>query len=311
MDISIVIPVYNESGNLEILYNKLRAVLNILNKRYEIIFIDDGSKDNSFEILKNLNEKDKNVKIIKFRKNFGQTAALDAGFKLAKNEIVIQMDGDLQNDPEDIPNLINKLDKYDVVVGWRYKRKDPLSKTIPSLIARYLRKKITKERIHDSGCSLKAIKKICLNDLNLYGEMHRFIPTLLIWKGFKIGEVKVRHNPRRYGKTKYNFTRIIRGFLDLMNAKFWADYSTRPLHFFAKISFLLIFLGVIIVAYKFFIALLYFGISLDVGPMLLAAVLFIIVGIQFFSFGFISELQVRNYFSEKKNKPYQIEKIYK
>ena len=309
-NISVVIPLYNEEANLDILYNKLKPVLVSLNKNHEVIFIDDGSTDSSFKILCDLYRKDKNIKIIKFRRNFGQTAALDAGFKYAKGGIIITMDADLQNDPADIPRLIEKMKEgYDVVSGWRYKRKDPLSKSIPSRIAGWFRKILTNEKIHDSGCSLKSYRRECFENLDLYGEMHRFIPTLLRWRGFKIAEVKVRHNPRIHGTTKYGYGRIFGGFLDLLTAKFWEDYSTRPLQFFAKLGGIHFLIGFLIVSEKIFIELLYLHKPLNITPLLLAAVLFIIMGVLFIGFGFLAEIQVKSYYAQNKQSKYFIEKV--
>ena len=304
-DISIVIPVYNEQENIFILYSRLKNVLNNIKKSYEIIFIDDGSTDNSFNILEKLYNRDKRIEVMKFRKNFGQTAALNVGFKNAKGNVIITMDADLQNDPNDIPKLLNGLKEgYDVVSGWRYQRKDQIPKIILSKMSNFLRSLITKEAIHDSGCSLKAYKKECFKDLELYGEMHRFIPTLLRWKGFKVGEVKVNHLPRRYGKSKYNYKRIFRGFVDLINAKLWMDYSTRPSYLFFKLGSLNILIAIVFVLYNF----IRYGLRwLGVGPVLLAAVLFFIIGIQFLSFGFLAEMQSKTYHSL--NRSYNIEKI--
>lgn len=305
-DITIVIPVYNEEKNIAILYSKVNSVMKSLKKTYEMIFIDDGSTDNSFKVLENLHRNYKNIKVIKFRKNFGQTAALNVGFKHVKGPIVITMDADLQNDPNDIQKLLSKLKEgYDVVSGWRYKRKDPISKIFFSKLSNILRRVITKEVVHDSGCSLKAYKKECFEDLELYGEMHRFIPTLLRWKGFKIGEVKVNHLPRKYGRSKYTYKRIFRGFVDLINAKLWMDYSTRPSYLFFKLGSLNITLSIIFIFYNIF----RYGLIFSVGPILLAAVLLFIIGIQFLSFGFLAEIQSKTYHSL--NRSYNIEKTLK
>lgn len=303
-DISIVIPVYNEEENIPILHSKIRSVMKKLNNRYEVIFVDDGSTDSSFKVLEKLHRQNKNVKIIKFRGNFGQTAALNVGFKYAKNPVIVTMDADMQNDPNDIPNLLSKLKEgYDVISGWRYSRKDPISKVFFSNISNLLRSLVTKETIHDSGCSLKAYKRECFEDLELYGEMHRFIPTLLRWKGFKIGEVKVSHLPRKYGKSKYNYKRIFRGFADLVNAKLLMDYSTRPSYLFFNIGILNIVMAIALGVYN----IVEYGLAFNVGPTLLGAVLFFIIGIQFISFGFLGEMQAKTYYSLKK--PYNIEKI--
>ena len=305
MNLSIVIPVYNEEENILPLYQALSEVLKNTKKKYEIIFIDDGSKDNSFHFLVEVAKKDKRVVVIKLRKNFGQTAALSAGFENASGSTIITMDGDMQNDPRDIPKLLEKINEgYDVVSGWRYERNDPLSKKIPSGVASWLRRKITNDEIHDAGCSLKAYRKECFKDIVLYGEMHRFIPTLLRWRGFKVTEVKVNHLPRKHGKTKYGIGRIMRGFLDLINAKFWMDFSTRPIHFFGKAGFYFIFIGILSFIYN----LIRYKSNVLVGPTLILGVLFVIVGIQFVLFGFLSEIQVRSYFSENKKRVYSIDK---
>ena len=304
--ISVVIPVYNEEKNLSVLHNKLIEVLRKISKDYEIIFIDDGSTDSSFKILESLQKKSRNTKVIKFRSNFGQTAALNVGFKHAKSQVIVTMDADLQNDPADIPKLLNKLrEGYDVVSGWRYKRKDSVSKILFSKLSNILRRLIVKEVIHDSGCSLKAYKKECFNDLELYGEMHRFVPTLLRWKGFRIGEVKVTHLPRRFGKSKYNYKRIFSGFVDLINSKLWMDYSTRPSYLFFKLGSFSILIAVILLIYN----IIKYGAVLNVGPILLASVLLFIIGVQFLSFGFLAEIQSKTYHSL--NKPHNIEKILK
>lgn len=304
LSISIVIPVYNEEENILILHNELRNVMDKLNKSYEIIFIDDGSTDNSFKILEKLHKRYNNIKVIKFRNNFGQSAAISAGFSNARGSILVVMDADLQNDPKDIPKLLDKLEEdYDVVSGWRFERKDPFSKIFLSKLSNFLRRIITKENIHDSGCSLKAYKKECFADLELHGEMHRFIPTLLRWRGFKIGEVKVKHLPRKYGKSKYNYTRVFRGFVDLVNAKLWMDYSTRPAYLFFKLGSFNIILSVVFLFYNF----VKYGTRFNVGPILLASVLFFIIGIQFLSFGFLAEIEGKTYYSL--NKSYNIEKI--
>jgi glycosyltransferase involved in cell wall biosynthesis len=306
--ISIIIPCYDEEGNVVPLYLRLRKVLEGIGDKWEIIFIDDGSTDNTFRILEGLNKKDKRVRIIKFRRNFGQTAAMDAGFKHAKGEIIIPMDADLQNDPRDIPRLIAKINEgYDVVSGWRYKRKDPITKKIFSRIADILRRLLTGVKIHDSGCTLKAYKKECFDGLDLYGEMHRSIPALLFWKGFKIGEIKIMHHKRLYGKTKYNLKRVIKGFLDLLVVVFWQRYSARPIHLFGGVGLLTGFVGFIIALYLTIMKLLY-NQSIANRPLLLLAVLLIILGVQFLVFGVLADIMVKLYYG-KDRRNYNIEKI--
>lgn len=305
MAISVIIPTYNEEENVKILHAELKAVLNQLRQPYEIIFIDDGSRDRTFENLLELRKKDKKVKLIRFRKNFGQTAAMDAGFKAAKGDVIIAMDSDLQNDPADIPLLLQKIDEgYDVVSGWRWNRKDSLSKKLFSFVANIMRRRLTRETIHDSGCSLKAYRKECFKGLDLYGEMHRYIPAILAWRGFRVGEVKVNHRPRMYGKTKYNVRRVFKGFFDLLFIKFWNDYSTRPIHFFGSIAFFQYFLaGLILVeqVIKAFIVR-----ALNLGPLLVLAAVLVITGSLTFLFGFLAEILIRTYYKDKQN--YVIEK---
>lgn len=307
MDISVVIPVYDEEANVAVLYEELKKVLARLNRKYEIIFVDDGSTDGTFDKLLKLKSKDSNVKILKFRRNFGQTAALDAGFKSAKGDIIISMDADLQNDPADIPKLLDRMKEgFDAVSGWRYKRKDPLSKKLFSKAANIFRKMVTGETIHDSGCTLKAYKKECFNDLNLFGEMHRYIPALLMWKGFKIGEVKVNHRPRTHGKTKYRMSRIFRGALDLLVVVFWQRYSTRPIHLFGGLGILSMLAGIISGAYLTIMKFAY-GASIANRPLLLLTILLILLGVQFIVFGFLADILIKVYYKDSRN--YSIEKI--
>lgn len=307
MDISIVIPIYNEQDNVAPLYNEIKQVVNRISKDHKIIFIDDGSTDKTFSNLMKLKNRDSKVRIIKFRKNFGQTAALDAGFKTARGNIIVAIDADLQNDPNDIPKLLEKLKEgYDVVSGWRYKRNDPILKKIISWKANILRKALTGEKIHDSGCTLKAYKKECLEDLNLYGEMHRYIPAILTWKGFKVAEVKVNHRQRKYGKTKYSIGRVIKGGLDLLVILFWQKYSTRPIHLFGGLGLLSGALGFIIAAYLSILKIMY-GISLSNRPLLIFAVLLMILGVQLIMFGFLADILIKVYYKDSKN--YSIEKI--
>ncbi len=315
MKLSIVVPVYNEADNLELLNRSIISVMNQLQYKgnYEIIYINDGSTDNSSSLLKGIHEQCNNVKVITFRKNFGQTAALDAGFKHASGEIVVTMDADLQNDPHDMPLLLKKLEEgYDVVSGWRFKRNDPLfSKKLPSLLSNWLVKFVSGVKIHDQGCSLKAYKKHCLNDFELYGEMHRFIPLILQLQGYKIGEVKVQHHKRMSGKTKYNLKRLFKGFLDLAYIKFWFNYSSRPLHFFGLLGICSIVIGIVVGILNIAYHMLFSPVSaLGVGPILLLSVLLIILGIQFIVMGFLGEIMIRVYYKSQ-SPPYKIKTILK
>tara|TARA_B100000315_G_scaffold255976_1_gene300763 strand:+ start:1747 stop:2676 length:930 start_codon:yes stop_codon:yes gene_type:complete len=309
MKLSIVIPVYNEQQNMSILHKTLTAVLNKLPNQYEIIYVDDGSTDSTPKILTQIKASSKNTKVITFTRNFGQTPAFDAGFKEASGDIIITMDGDLQNDPRDIPLLLEKIKTFDVVSGWRYKRKDPFfTKKIPSLLSNYLVKLLSGVKIHDQGCSLKAYKKECIKDLELYGEMHRFIPLILQLKGYKIGEAKVSHHKRQFGKTKYNMKRLFKGFLDLAFIKFWFNFSNRPLHFFGTLGFGTMLLGIVIgIANIIFHLFVLKASALNVGPLMLLSVLLIILGIQFIVLGFLGEIMIRIYYKDK-TPPYSIKK---
>ena len=308
-ELSIVLPVKNEAANLETLHKELNEVLGKISKNYEILFIDDGSTDGSFEVMKKIQKKDSRVQIIKFRKNFGQTAAMDAGFKQAEGAVIIAMDADLQNDPKDIPKLLAKMKEgYDCVSGWRKNRQDSAGKSVASLLAHWMRQLLIKEEIHDSGCTLKAYKKECFQDVTLYGEMHRYIPALLKLKGFKIGEIIVNHRPRTRGQTKYGSARLVKGFFDLLFIKFWNDYSARPIHFFGSLGLLQYLLAVLIFIEQVLKAIYVVG-SLELGPLLVLAVLLLITGSLTIMFGFLAEIMIREYYKDRV--PYSIEAVYK
>jgi glycosyltransferase involved in cell wall biosynthesis len=255
--LSVVIPAYNEEENVPILYEKLKKVLDSLGEDYEIIFVDDGSTDGTYQRLKQLAEKDSRLKVIRFKRNYGQTAAMSAGFEHAKGDVIITMDADLQNDPEDIPILLEKLKEgYHVVSGWRKDRKDPfLSRKLPSMIANWLISKITGVHLHDYGCTLKAYRAEVVKDLELFGDMHRFLPALTKRGGAKITEVVVRHHPRMFGKSKYGIGRTVRVLLDIMLVKFLNEYINKPLYMFGSVGFLLLVLGLFSLFYLIFIKL--------------------------------------------------------
>ena len=303
--ISFVVPVYNEEGNVKKLHSEIVSVVQSNNYNAEIIFVDDGSTDRTLENLKKLTP----IKVLVFRKNFMQTAAFDAGIKAAKGEIIITMDGDLQNDPADIPKLFEKMDEgYDVVSGWRKNRKDSASKKWLSRGADYLRKHLVNDQINDSGCSLKVFKSECFDGVNLYGEMHRFIPALLKIKGYKIGEVVVNHRPRTSGKTKYNYRRLLKGLLDLLSIWFWQKFANRPLHLFGGIGVLLSLTGVAIMIWMFVEKALFgMGIGNRIWPLM--GVLLLILGIQFFISGLIMDISVKTYYQSKKEEIYSIKEI--
>ena len=237
--LSILIPVYNEEGNLSLLYEKLVAALKKVGRPYEVIFVDDGSSDGSLEILLDLREKNPNVKIISFSRNFGQTAALSAGIDFSKGDIIIPMDGDLQNDPEDILPLLQKIEEgYDVVSGWRKDRKDPFfTRRLPSMIANKIISWIGGVHLHDYGCTLKAYRRDILKNIRLYGEMHRFIPIYAQWIGARVSEIPVRHFPRGSGLSKYGMNRVFKVILDLMVVKFLLSYSQKPIYVFGGWDF--------------------------------------------------------------------------
>lgn len=310
VDISIIIPAYNEGDSIKEIHFELDSVLRTITDKYEIIFVDDGSTDNSFEILRQIKQVDNKVKVIKFRRNFGQSAAISAGFDYSKGDVLITMDGDLQNDPRDIPKLLAKLEKedYDVVCGWRVDRQDSLLKKSFSKIANWLRRRFIAGGIHDSGCTLRAYKKKCIDDLELYGEMHRYIPALVLRRGYKIGEVVVKHHERQYGKTKYNWERIIRGLLDLIVVIFWQKFSVRPMHIFGGIGLILSFIGTVVGLYLVILRL-FFDMGLSDRPLFIVAIFMVIVGIQFFVFGVLADIMLKIYYGQKERKHYLAEVV--
>jgi len=309
-DLSIVIPVLNEAENIEHLLFQLKAVLDSIDKTSEIILVDDGSTDSSFEILERLQKSDDRLRVIRFRRNFGQSAAFSAGFDFAQGKIIITLDADLQNDPKDIPKLIQKLEEdYDVVSGWRVDRKDRfLTRRLPSIVANFIISIITGVKLHDYGCSLKAYRREIVKNIKLYAEMHRFIPALASWMGIKVSEVPVNHAPRIAGKSKYGFMRTIRVILDLLTVKFLLGYSTRPIQIFGLLGAISFALGIILGVYLSMIKLL-FGQPLRDRPLLFLTILLIIFGVQLITMGLLGELVVRNYY-ESQNKPtYMIREI--
>jgi len=249
--LSVVIPVYNEAESLESLYRALTKALGKIKKGYEIIFVDDGSTDGSFEILEKLHKKDNTIQVISLRRNFGQSAAFSAGFDFASGDIIVTLDADLQNDPEDIHKLIDKIeDGYEMVIGWRINRKDNvLTRTIPSRIASSILSYIVGTRLHDYGCSLKAYRCDVIKNIKLYGEMHRFIPALASWMGIRMCEIPVNHEPRKMGKSKYGLMRIVKVALDLISVKFLIDYANRPIHVFGFIGSVCLAIGIALGGY--------------------------------------------------------------
>lgn len=301
--ISVVVPVFNEEGNVRELHKEILEACKKENYNFEIIFVDDGSKDKTPEICKEL----KPLKYIRMRKNFGQTAAMDAGIKAAQYDYIVTMDGDRQNDPADIPKLVNYLEEndLDIVSGWRKNRKDTVMKKFTSRVANFLRGIIVKDNIHDSGCSLKIYKKECFDHINLYGEMHRFIPALLRIKGFEVGEVVVNHRPRTAGVTKYNWKRTIKGFVDMISLWFWSKYAVRPLHILGAGGMVSIFLGVVCTIWSIVLFALGYKMSNNIMPPLLT-VFFIIVGLLMFIFGLMSDMMSKTYYGSGIDKSYSI-----
>ena len=310
IDISIVVPTFNEEDNVVLLYEELTEVLHDQGKDYEIIFVDDGSTDETFGRLRDVHERDAHLKVVKLRKNFGQSAAMTAGFDHARGDIILTSDADLQNDPHDIPKLVKELEDngYDCVSGWRWDRKDSLPKRIFSKFSNWLRRQLTDEAIHDSGCTLKAYKRECLHDLELFGEMHRYIPALLSLKGYKIGEVKVAHRPRTRGKTKYNWRRLIKGFLDLLLVTFWQRFSFRPIHIFGGLGLILGLVGIALGLYLV-IERMFFGMRLGDRPVLLLAILLVVIGVQFIVSGVLADIMLKIYYGQNNRKNYVVEKV--
>jgi glycosyltransferase involved in cell wall biosynthesis len=303
MDLSIVIPLYNEEENVEPLCRQLRAALEGTGREYEIIIVDDGSTDGSFDVLKRLHEGDECLKVIRFRRNFGQTAAFAAGFDRSQGEVVITMDADLQNDPADIPLLLEKIEEgYDVVSGWRLHRQDPfLTRRFPSMIANWLISQVTRVHLHDYGCSLKAYRREVVKNVQLYGELHRFIPAIANWMGVSVAEVPVRHYARRFGKSKYGLSRTARVLLDLLTVRFLLSYSTRPIHIFGGLGLMSFAVGIGLGGYLSFVKL---ALGQDIGkrPLLLLAILLMVMGVQLISMGLLGEMVVRIYY-ETLDKP--------
>jgi glycosyltransferase involved in cell wall biosynthesis len=301
--ISIVIPAYDEADNLGPLYQELTAALEELDYRYEVIIIDDGSHDTSYIRLKEIQAKDPRWRIFRLRRNFGQTAALTAGFDAACGRVVITMDADLQNDPRDIPRLLKKIDEgYDIVCGWRTERKEPfLIRRLPSMMANRLISQTTQVKLHDYGCTLKAYRSDVVKNIKLYGELHRFIPAIASWMGIIICEVPVNDRARRFGKSKYGIGRTFRVLLDLFAVSFLLRFSTKPLRIFGTIGFVLGGIGTLIGLALVYVRL-FGGEAIADRPILLLAVLLVILGVQIFSIGLVAEMVMRVY-HEPQGKP--------
>ena len=300
-NVSIVIPVFNESLSLKILYSQCIEVINHSFVKFEIIFIDDGSFDNSFDILKNISESDPNVIIIKMNRNYGKSDALNEGFKIAKFDTIVTLDADLQDDPKEIPKLVELLyEGWDCVSGWKKNRKDPLSKTIPSSVFNKVMSYVTGLKIHDLNCGIKAYKKEAIKTLYLYGGLHRYIPLLLVNNGYKITEKVVKHKPRIHGETKYGKSRFFHGIFDFLTILFLKKYFNRPMYFFGSIGLFLSLSGLII---NIYLTINWFNgiwINPSSSPLFFLGILLIVVGIQSLSIGFLGELIVSSIKSEDK-----------
>lgn len=303
LQLSVVIPLYNESENIPHLYEELSAALDALGRSYEVIIVDDGSRDNSFEQLRLIHERDSRWQIIRFRRNFGQTAAMSAGFQIARGEIIVTSDADLQNDPRDIAHLLDKMaEGYDIVSGWRVNRKEPFfSRRLPSMLANRLISRSTGVNLHDYGCTLKAYHRDVIKNVRLYGELHRFIPALASQIGVRVAEIAVNDRPRRFGKSKYGLNRTFKVLLDLISVSFLLSYFNRPLYVFGAAGFITGGLGGIIGLYLVYVK---FGLGQDIGdrPLLLLSVLLVVLGVQMISTGLVADMVMRTY-HESQNKP--------
>ena len=304
IDYSVVISLLNEEKSLLELYQKLTGVLSKLSPDYEIIFIDDGSTDNSYDVLHSIKSRDNKVKVFRFQKNYGKAAALNLGFFESRGNIVLTMDADLQDDPNEIPKMVSKLNEgFDVISGWKKNRKDPFfGKIIPSKIANFVTSLLTGVKIHDINCGIKCFRRAVVKSINVYGELHRYIPALAAYEGYKVGEVEVLHHPRKFGKSKYGISRFFYGFFDLLTVMFVSKYTHRPLHLFGIVGLLFFAVGVGIDLY---LTIYWFqGAGIGNRPLLFLGILLIILGIQFTSIGLLGEMIVN--FSKIEKKSYKI-----
>lgn len=307
--LSIVIPVFNEEENIPLLADEIRRALEPQGIAYEVIAVDDGSTDGSWSRLEAVRAADPRWILVALRRNFGQTAALSAGFDHARGEVIVPLDGDLQNDPADIPRLLALAAEYDIVSGWRKNRQDRLlSRRLPSLLANWLISKVTGIRLHDYGCTLKAYRREVVEHLHLYGEMHRFIPAIASWMGITIVEVETHHRPRRFGRSKYGITRTVRVVLDLITVKFLLSFATKPIQVFGMLGMGAVGIGVAIGAYLTALKL-FLGAQIGGRPLLFLAVLLIVVGVQFVVMGLLGEMLVRVYHESQRKPIYMVKRV--
>ncbi|MCC6590452.1 MAG: glycosyltransferase family 2 protein [Bryobacterales bacterium] len=309
--ISIVIPIHNEEPAILPLYDRLTSVMERVRKPYEILFIDDASTDRSFDLLSNLVETDNRLKVIRLRRNFGQTAALSAGFDEAQGNVIISLDGDLQHDPEDIPALLEKVQEgYDIASGWRKNRLDnAVTRKIPSRIANWLMSKASGVDLHDFGTTFKAYRAEILKDVNLYGELHRFIPALASFYGARVAEVPIRNAPRISGGSHYGLGRTFRVLFDIVTIKFMLSYFTRPMHFFGKFGLAGLTLGGSIMTFLLIKKLLGYEIVMEHGPLMVAGALLLLAGLMMFSTGLLGEVLMRTYFESQGRRIYAVREI--
>jgi len=310
IDLSIVIPIYNERESVDRLYKELDKSLLKLGIDYEVIFIDDGSVDGTYNKLLEIHKKNSSYKIIRFRRNFGQTAAISAGFNYSKGDAIITLDADLQNDPQDIPVMLNKLNEgYDIVSGWRKNRKDKaITRRFPSVIANKIISKLTGVYLHDYGCTLKAYKREVVKNIELYGEMHRYIPAVASWMGVKVAEIPVTHHSRKFGKSKYGISRTIRVILDIITIKFLLSYSQRPIQIFGLVGLFSGTVGFIITAYLI-IMRIFFNQGLADRPLFILSIFMIFIGIQLITMGLLAEITMRIYHEAQEKPTYVIKDI--
>jgi glycosyltransferase involved in cell wall biosynthesis len=311
MNLSLIIPVFNEQDNLPLLFEAIYKVMTSLNQSWEVILVDDGSQDNSLSVLKEYAQKDSShIRVISFRRNFGQTAAIAAGLDYAQGEIIVLLDADMQNDPADIPMMLAKLDEgYDLVSGWRKSRKDnALTRNFPSMIANWIISQVTGVHLHDYGCTLKAYRRDVLEGFRLYGEMHRFIPVYANSVGAKITEMPVNHHPRKFGKTKYGLERTAKVILDLFTVKFLVSYASKPIYLFGGAGGFLMVVSAIIMLYLF-VRRLFFLVGIASSPLLQMSAMFFILGFQSILLGLIAELLVRTYHESQRKPTYTIRSI--
>lgn len=310
IDLSIVIPIYNEKESIAKLYKELDKTLSRMNLKYEVLLIDDGSTDGSLDELLKIHNKNKLFKIIGFRKNFGQTSAISAGFNFAEGKVVITLDADLQNDPRDIPLLLKKLNEgYDIVSGWRMNRKDKgITRRFPSMVANKIISKLTGVYLHDYGCTLKAYRREVIKNINLYGEMHRYIPAIASWMGVKIVEIPVRHRSRKYGESKYGVSRTIKVILDIITVKFLLSYSQSPIQIFGLLGLFSATVGFIMTAYLI-IMRIFFNKPLSERPLFILSIFMIFVGIQLITMGLLAEVLMRVHHEVQNRSTYVIKEM--